>query len=185
MINMIEVEVKAHAKDFKIIKIRLRELGAEKIKKEYQKDVYFNAPHKNFAKTDESLRIRKIFQESGLKIVLTYKGAKMDKYSKTRKEIETYIDNDEYAALILENLGFYPVANITKERISYSLDEYIISLDNVNKVGKFVEIEKEAKEGENYENSLNEIFKLFEKIGITEGYERRSYLELLGIYKSY
>lgn len=57
---MIEVEVKAHVSDFKGVKQRLIEIGAERIGEEHQEDTYFNAPHRDFAKTDEALRIREI-----------------------------------------------------------------------------------------------------------------------------
>lgn len=53
-----------------------------------------------------------------------------------------------------------------------------VSLDDVHGVGKFVEIEKQAFEGENFEDALDEIFGIYKQIGIEEGFERRSYLEL-------
>lgn len=179
---MIEVEVKAWIKDFNDTKEILKVLGARKIRKEHQEDVYFNAPHRDFAETDEALRIRKISQNNDKKIFMTYKGAKMDKISKTRREIEFRIEDSKKAALILENLGFSSVATIKKERTIYLLDEFIISLDNVYDVGNFMEIEKETKEGEDFEDSLNKIFEIYKRLGITEGFERRSYLEMLGIY---
>lgn len=61
---MIEVEVKAHVSDFKGVKQRLIEIGAERIGEEHQEDTYFNAPHRDFAKTDEALRIRKFQKET-------------------------------------------------------------------------------------------------------------------------
>lgn len=179
---MIEVEVKAWIKDLNDVKRRLKVLGAQKIGTEHQEDIYFNAPHRDFSITDEALRIRKIPQDGDKTIFITYKGAKMDKISKTRKEIEFRIEDAKKAALILENLGFSPVATIKKERITYLLDEFIISLDNVYNVGEFMEIEKETKEGENFEDSLNKIFEIYKRLGITGGFERRSYLEMLGIY---
>jgi len=179
---MIEVEVKAWIKDFNNAKERLKVLGAKKIRTEYQEDVYFNAPHRDFAETDEALRIRKIPQNNDKKIFITYKGAKMDKISKTRKEIEFRIEDSKKAASILENLGFSPVATIKKERTIYLLDEFIISLDKVYDVGNFMEIEKQTKEGEDFEDSLDIIFEIYKRLGITGGFERRSYLEMLGIY---
>jgi len=58
--NMIEVEVKAHAPcSFDQLEEKLHKLGAVRIREEYQEDTYFNAPHRDFAVTDEALRIRK------------------------------------------------------------------------------------------------------------------------------
>ncbi len=47
---MIEVEIKAPIKDIEALKRRLEELGAQFIAEEDERDVYFNAPHRDFAK---------------------------------------------------------------------------------------------------------------------------------------
>jgi len=178
---LIEVEVKAHVSDFKGVKQRLIEIGAEKIREEHQEDTYFNAPHRDFAKTDEALRIREIPEGNGKKIILTYKGAKMDSRSKTREEIEVEVLDSENMAAILKNVGFKVAAAVKKDRINYNFRDSTVSLDDVHGVGKFVEIEKQASEGENFEDALDEIFGIYKQIGIDEGFERRSYLELLEI----
>jgi adenylate cyclase class 2 len=46
-------------------------------------------------------------------------------------------------------------------------------------VGKFVEIETEANEDEDTSKSITKIFKIYKKLGIEEGFERRSYLEIM------
>ncbi len=179
---MIEVEVKASVKDFESIRKKLAEIGAIKIKMEHQKDIYFNAPHKDFAETDEALRIREVPEKRYTRFILTYKGAKMDDISKTRKEIEVDVLEAKNMALILENLGFRRAATVKKDRDIYHLDDFIITLDTVYDVGTFVEIEKEAHEGEDTKKSLEDIFKIYSRLGIEEGFERRSYLELMGIF---
>jgi adenylate cyclase class 2 len=180
---MIEVEVKAHARSFSAVKAKLKEIGAVKSKSEHQLDTYFNNTLlRDFEKTDEALRIRNTTTEGETSIILTYKGAKMDEVSKTRKEIEVNIHDYDKMHSILENLGFKAVANVEKERTTYLFNEYIISLDNVLRVGKFVEIEKDVKEGEDFKDALEEIFKIYKTLGIKSGFERRSYLELMGIY---
>lgn len=181
---MIEVEVKAHINSFSDVKKKLEEINAVKTKFEHQKDTYFNNPnYRDFEKTDEALRIRKTTTDGKTEIILTYKGAKIDDISKTRKELEVNVEKFQLMSSILENLGFKPVADVEKERTTYMLNEFIISLDNVLKVGKFVEIEKEASEEEEFEEIVEEIFKIYKRIGIEDGFERKSYLELMGIYK--
>lgn len=179
---MIEVEVKASVKDFESIQKKLAEIGAVKIKMEHQKDVYFNAPHRDFAETDEALRIREVPEKGYIRFILTYKGAKMDDISKTRKEIEVDVLEAKNMALILENLGFRRAATVKKDRDIYHMDDFIITLDTVYDVGTFVEIEKEAHEGDDTKKSLEDIFKIYSRLGIEEGFERRSYLELMGIF---
>ena len=181
MIYMIEVEVKAHANDLDVVEDMLNKLGALKKNEEYQEDIYFNAPHRDFAQTDEALRIRKTCDDAGERIYITYKGAKIDKVSKTRKEIEVDVGDPVKVANIFESLGFRPVAIVKKNRVSYTFDKLIITLDEVQGVGSFVEIEKEVDEGDDFQGPLNEIFGFYKKIGIKDGFERRSYLELMGI----
>ncbi|MDQ1251406.1 MAG: adenylate cyclase, class 2, partial [Euryarchaeota archaeon] len=62
---MIEVEVKVRA-DHEQIRPILKKIGAVKIKTEIQSDTYFAAPHRDFAKTDEALRIRSLDDHSVL-----------------------------------------------------------------------------------------------------------------------
>ncbi|MDD3753484.1 MAG: class IV adenylate cyclase [Methanobacterium sp.] len=179
---MIEVEVKAHATNLDEIEKKVIEIGASRRGEEYQEDLYFNAPHRDFAQTDEALRIRKTKSENSEKTYITYKGPKMDELSKTRKEIEVAVEDPSNVAEILQNLSFRAVAMVRKNRTIYTLDELIITLDQVHGVGDFVEIEKETAEGEDTEEALNQIFATYSKIGIENGFERSSYLELMGIH---
>ncbi len=180
---MIEVEVKAGVENFEDVKKKLDQIGARKAKIEHQEDIYFNNIQlRDFEKTDEALRIRTTTVGRKTSIILTYKGPKLDSVSKTRKEIEVEVEESKNTCLILENLGFRPVETIKKDRTTYLYREFTITLDTVYNVGKFVEIEKEAAEGEDFNEALQKIFDIYEKIGIEDGFERRSYLELLGIY---
>lgn len=182
---MIEVEVKAHVTDFNDVKKELEKIGAKKVKIEHQVDTYFNNPsYRDFEKSDEALRIRNTtINNDESQIILTYKGPKLDEVSKTRKEIEVSVEDSKNTGLILENLGFKPAANVEKDRTTYSFKKFIITLDKVHKVGNFVEIEKDMIEGENFKEALDKIFAIYKKLGIEEGFERRSYLELMGVYK--
>lgn len=185
---MLEVEVKAHVSNFEEIQDKLSQIGATELKAEHQKDTYFNAPHKDYAQTDEALRIREIPANLGSsqypgefnpQYILTYKGPKLDDSSKTRKEVEIKIDDVKNTTSLLESLGFRPVQVVEKDRTTYLYDNYLITLDEVHLVGKYVEIERGMVEGEDYQEVLDEIFSIYRKLGIEDGFERRSYLELL------
>jgi adenylate cyclase class 2 len=69
----IEVEAKAYAEDLNTLEKELIEKGAKFISRVEQKDTYFNHPNRDFAETDEALRIR----EADGKTFFTYKGPKM------------------------------------------------------------------------------------------------------------
>ncbi|MFQ6062346.1 MAG: class IV adenylate cyclase [Methanosarcinales archaeon] len=170
---MIEVEIKSRVPDIEIIEQKIINLGASLIGIEHHKDIYYNAPHRDFAETDEALRVR--YKNNN--IILTYKGKKLDKVSKSRREIKCKVD--ENIKEILSALGFRIVATVIKTRKKYGLDDFVIALDKVKSLGTFIEIEGIAKEGE-FEATVSNAFKVLNKLGFgKENTIRESYLELL------
>lgn len=176
---MIEVEAKAKINNLEEIKTNLKKLNAKKTKTENQKDIYFNSPIVDFAKTDEALRIRKTTTDNKSNIFITYKGPKIDAKSKTRKEIEMKIADEEQCKEIFENLQFKEVRTVKKHREYYQLNEYTINIDKVEGLDYYMEIETIVEDNSNYDKNLNGIFELFNKLGIKNTFERKSYLELL------
>jgi adenylate cyclase class 2 len=72
---MYEVEVKVEA-DHERVRERLGELEADRVGSVEQVDTYYDAPHRDFAETDEALRLRReIDRDSGETTTkVTYKG---------------------------------------------------------------------------------------------------------------
>ena len=138
---MIEVEVKAKIESFDIMRERLENLNAKKVKTEYQEDRYFNSPVKDFAKTDEALRIRKTKTETYERLFITYKGPKIDSESKTREEVEMEIEDENKCSKIFENLGFNEVRTVIKNREYYKIDNFEISPDDIKGLDPYMEIE--------------------------------------------
>ena len=172
---MIEVEVKAKIDDFKEMEEKLENIGAVKSKTEFQEDIYFASPIVDFAETDEALRIRTTNNNT----FITYKGPKLNDKAKTRKEVEMTIENSEKATDIFTEIGFREVRTVRKNRQYYTYENFEISLDDVEGLNPYMEIEIALDDSEDYSQAQDEIFKLFEKLGITDGFERTSYLELL------
>ncbi|MBE6495279.1 MAG: class IV adenylate cyclase [Methanobrevibacter thaueri] len=172
---MIEVEVKARIDGFEEIEEKLESIGAVKSKTEFQEDIYFASPIVDFAKTDEALRIRTTNND----IFITYKGPKLNKDAKTRKEVEMNIESAEKARDIFEEIGFKPVRTVRKNRQYYTYENFEISLDDVEGLPPYMEIEISLEDGNDYSEAQKMIFDLFERLGITEGFERTSYMELL------
>ena len=179
IILMIEVEVKAKIKSFDEMRKRLDDINAVKVKTEHQEDRYFNSPVRDFAQTDEALRIRETKSEEKHNLFITYKGPKIDAKSKTREEVEMGIEDADKASKIFENLGFKEVRTVVKDREYYKYENYEISLDNVHGLDPYMEIEISLEDNSDYSKAQENIFELFEKLGITDGFERTSYLELL------
>ena len=176
---MIEVEVKAKINSFKEIEEKLAQIGAVKTIEEFQEDIYFNSPVADFAKTDEALRIRTTKQNGKTNIFITYKGPKIDAKSKTRKEIEMGIADSSKCSDIFEAIGFRKVRTVRKNRQYFAYENFEISLDDIEGLDPYMEIEIALEDGEDYSEAQNSIFKLFEKLVITDGFERTSYMELL------
>lgn len=176
---MIEVEVKAKINSFDEMEEKLSKIGALKTKKEFQEDIYFNSPVVDFAKTDEALRIRTTTEDEKTNIFITYKGPKIDQKSKTRHEIEMGIEDAKKCAGIFEAIGFRNVRTVRKNRQYFTYEKFEISLDDVEGLDPYMEIEIGLNDGEDYNEAQNSIFELFEKLGVTDGFERTSYLELL------
>ena len=172
---MIEVEVKARIDGFEEIEEKLESIGAVKSKTEFQEDIYFASPIVDFAKTDETLRIRTTNND----IFITYKGPKLNKDAKTRKEVEMNIESAEKARDIFEEIGFKAVRTVRKNRQYYTYENFEISLDDVEGLPPYMEIEISLEDGNDYSEAQKMIFDLFERLGITEGFERTSYMELL------
>jgi adenylate cyclase class 2 len=168
---MLEIEAKARVDDLEKVREAVLRKGGIFVKKEVQRDVYFAHPERDFARTDEALRIR----ESGDRFFLTYKGPKLDRETKTREELELEVFDAENAEEILTRLGFRRVLEVKKTREYYGLSGYTVMLDRLEGLGSFVEVEKEAQE-----YSPQELANFFADLGIApEQMERRSYLELL------
>ena len=172
---MIEVEVKARINSFKEMEERLENLGAVKTKTEFQEDIYFASPIVDFAETDEALRVR----STNNGIFITYKGPKLNDKAKTRKEVEMSIESAEKAKDIFTEIGFRPVRTVRKDRKYYQYENFEISLDDVKGLPPYMEIEIALEDGEDYSLAQERIFELFERLNITDGFERTSYMELL------
>lgn len=146
-----------------------------------QEDRYYGHPSRDFAETDEALRIRR----SGSQAALTYKGPKIDAASKTRREIELELPDGrasaETLAALLEALGFVGFATVRKTRAPGSLAfegrAVEVALDEVAGLGAFMELETPASEADVAE-ARQALERLAAALGLRRG-TRRSYLEML------
>lgn len=173
---MYEVELKLRA-EHETLRERLEEIGAEPAGRVTQIDTYYDHPVRSFADTDEALRIRRESDESGSYAAVTYKGPLVDDKSKTREELETRIEDEDAMAAILDSVGFSPAATVEKRRERFRSGEYTVSLDTVEGLGSFVEVETEATE---IDPAREGAIELLERLGLNpdEGI-RTSYLGLL------
>ncbi len=186
MSEIFEVEVKVAIDDERVMRKKLIESGAEILNSEVQIDIYFDHPCRTFVETDEAVRIRtrSPLDEDGLSTShvpkeLTYKGPKLDKTTKTRIEYSVGIDDADQLNSILESLGFTPLAKITKRRTFFELRGVTISIDDVEGVGLFLELESIAHQKKEMDSAKSVIFELLNELGIDAKQTiRDSYLEM-------
>ena len=109
-----EVEQKYRVTDLTAIERRLAALAPPSPPPEEEVDLFFNHPGRDFAVTDEALRLR----QKGGRGFITYKGPKIDATTKTRREIELPLGNAPATIAawreMLDALGFTPVGEVRR-----------------------------------------------------------------------
>ncbi|MGQ9844098.1 MAG: class IV adenylate cyclase [Spirochaetota bacterium] len=168
---MLEVEIKSKCDDLGGIKKTIVDAGGAFISTELEDDCYFNHPSRDFGKTDEALRIRRVNDT----YYLTYKGPKLGGISKTRYEKEVQIFDADGLKDILKKLGFVLYGRVQKKRDVYLLNEVTICCDDVTGLGTFVELEMMSNNREEAEKWL---FALASTLGLSN-FITASYLEML------
>jgi len=190
--GMYEVELKVRA-DHDRVRERLADVDAERERVVRQVDTYYDAPDRDFAETDEALRIRRetpadppVTVDRGddpdewTTVELTYKGPKVDEQSKTREEHETAVGDDGAADAILRGLRYEAAATVEKARERYAVDGDHVTLDAVADLGTFVEVETTVDREADVPAARERLVDLLDHLGLDpDDGIRTSYLGLL------
>lgn len=184
---MLEIELKFPVADLLAVLAALQELGAAVQEEHEQADRYFNHPARDFAATDEALRLRSVGEAN----YITYKGPRIDPGTKTRQEIELSLPSGSHTMArwreLLSALGFVHIADVHKRRrktcLAWQGFQVEIALDQVAELGSFVELEILAPP-EQLSQAQQAMRSLAERLGLAAS-ERRSYLELLLAVRSH
>jgi adenylate cyclase class 2 len=178
---MFEVEMKFPVAAAKTVTDELAGMGARPAATIEQADQYFSHPGRDFASTDEALRVR----TSTIGTVLTYKGPVVDAATKTRLEIEVPLaggdQHERGICELLRALGFQAVGTVRKRRQAWKLEwqarPFEVAIDEVERLGTYVEIETLAAMPDRHAASQS-VQQLAASLGLFDA-ERRSYLSLL------
>jgi pantoate--beta-alanine ligase len=178
---MLEIEQKFRVSDHGPLEQRLVALGALRGEEVIEEDQYFNGPDRDFARTGEAFRLRRV----GADNFLTYKGPRAAHAIKTRREFELPLPPGDEAARqhaeLLVDLGYRPVAVVRKRRRNFHLDRdgfaLTVCLDDVDEVGRFAEVEVLAA-SEQTQAAQAVLATLAQDLGLRE-VEQRSYLTML------
>jgi adenylate cyclase class 2 len=171
---MLEVELKVKIPSPGPVREQLSTKHAEFMGKVHEHDIFYNAPHRDFGITDEAVRVR----YTGDRAVVTYKGPKIKKFGlKAREELNFGVESGGTFETMLDRLGFTKTLEVNKWRENYRLGNATISLDDVDGLGTFAEIEVIV--GNDTENPTDQIGKIAKEIGVEGEPILESYLELL------
>lgn len=146
----------------------------------FEVDTYYSHPCRNFAESDEALRLRKRVCSSGSSYTLTYKGPRQRATGevglKVREEVEVHLEEEAYESIkqLLGKLGFVEVASFSKKREIYESGggELEASLDELHGVGYFLEIEARSRSAQARLGELVE--RVFKNYAVVE----ETYLEI-------
>ncbi|OPY37279.1 MAG: CYTH domain protein [Methanoregula sp. PtaU1.Bin006] len=171
---MLEVELKVRIPSPDPVRERLKQKKAEFLGRVHEHDIFYNAPHRDFGKTDEAVRVR----YTGDHAVVTYKGPKIRKSGlKAREELNFAVESGEAFETMLDRLGFRKTLVVDKWRENFRLGDISVCLDDVAGLGTFAEIEVMAEDGA--DNPVSVIEKMALEIGVTGEPILESYLEML------
>jgi adenylate cyclase class 2 len=178
---MLEIEMKFRVAEFAAVQQALQSWQATAQPTIEEADHYFNAPDRDFARTDEAFRLRSI----GVENRVTYKGPKQGGPTKTRTEIEIGVEPGMEAAdrfcRMVQHLGYRPTAVVKKRRTIFEFErggfELQACLDEVETLGRFVEIEIVAEPAQK-ERAQEALLAVVRDLGLPAS-EPRSYLEMV------
>jgi len=171
---MLEVELKVRIPSLDPIREQLVRNHARPKGKVHEHDIYYNAPHRDFGQTDEAVRVRYTDDHA----VVTYKGPKIKKFGlKAREELNFAVESGATFETMLDRLGFTKTLEVNKWRETFSLGNASVSLDTVDGLGTFAEIEVIAEDES--ANPTAAIEKIAKEIGVVGEPILESYLEML------
>lgn len=166
-----EIEVKLPIEDVSRLKAILERTAEPLERGIYETDIYFDHPCKDLASTDEVLRVRRT---STNRVELTYKGPKSSYEPKRRSEITTLVDDFEKIVEMLDVLNFRRIVEVKKRRSYYRLGQVLVSIDEVEGLGTFTELELVKPEG-----GLKALRDTAEKLGLGWAPIHRTYLDMI------
>ncbi len=162
---MQEVEVKAKIKDLQSIKIKLTEMGCSFSEPLVQKDIIFLH---NSTKTQEILKDKvtlRIRNTNDKKYTFTLKKKLTNELDNIEREI--IINDPKQAEDILNYMNYYEVIRVSKTRIESKYQDMTICLDEVEKLGSFIEVEKLTTNEDGQEVQKN-LSKFLASLGVSD-----------------
>ena len=181
---MLEVELKAALEGIPPAHIeeKWHALGFVPATSQQESDTYYSGVDRDFHETDEALRLRtrRLLPDGPSECLITYKGPKMSRASRTRREYEVTVSDGETAARLIESLGHRPVFTVRKVRRELKKGNITLCLDEVDGLGRFLELENLVSDGGDRDAAEQALLGLLDRFGVSrDRLIRASYLEML------
>lgn len=173
---MLEVEAKVALDSPDALRARLHDLGAAATPPAVEDDVFFAHPSRDLVACDEMLRLRRLAagQGDGQPFELTFKGPRQTGAYKARQEHGIRTSDDPTA--LLRGLGFTPSVRLRKTRQKFRLAALLVTLDHVDGLGWFAEVEALGDDPRSAEAAVHSALR---ELGLaTRPRIDRSYVEL-------
>jgi adenylate cyclase class 2 len=141
MASALEVEIKFKIKDLKALTSKLRAAGFRVVtKRTHEMNTLYDLPGQPLRQRGEVFRLR----QYGARWTVTFKAKGKAGRHKSRKEIETRVEDGRCLAEILEAVGFAPSFRYEKFRTEWTDGKGHVVVDETP-VGNFGEIEGAAR----------------------------------------
>lgn len=137
---MLEVEAKVALDGPDAVRAALHRLGAAASPAVVEVDAFFRHPSRDLVARDEALRLRTT--TTGFE--LTYKGPRQEGAYKGREERTVRLSDDPTP--VLDALGFTVTVRLRKTRERHRLAALEMTIDHVEGLGWFVEVEAMAED---------------------------------------
>lgn len=145
---MREIEIKLRALNLQLVEQKLLELGCELSDSVTQEDINFI--HKDdtkwFEVTDGNFLYPRIRKQNDKPLKLTVKKPLLNEMDCIEHELE--INDTDEARAIMEMFGYVEGVTVKKTRKTAKFEDYTITLDEVEELGSFVEIERVVTDGD-------------------------------------
>ncbi len=166
----VEAELKALVREPDAVAEKLRQLADER--PETYRDVYYDRPDDSITDADQELRVREIESASGVRSLLTFKDAAVDKASDSKPEYETQVENAATMREIFDHLGYKVIIGITKHCRNYRFESRgrsmlatLVTLPEADQT--FIELETQA-EHDDVRTALDDVRAVLNDLGIVE-----------------
>jgi len=159
---MNEIELKFRTNELSKIQSKLVDLGCTLSEELNQKDTVFVTSLDKTANEEGNMFVR--IREENSKVEITLK--KQSSKIMQSKEIEFIVSDYDKAYDFLETLGLIKWVTVEKKRITTKYKGFNICMDEVKRLGQFIEIEIITTENDKTDYYKKEILKISEELGI-------------------